>query len=84
MTTAKRYRCKYCGLEFPAWLPVMQEPDGPMLLHHLSPTHPAESGRTWPSRSNGAKSGVIPSSLLDNQTTNGYGSGFRDGHQRPE
>ena len=40
----KRYRCRYCGREFPAWLPVAQEPDGPMLLHHLSAMHPAEVG----------------------------------------
>jgi hypothetical protein len=40
----KRDRCKYCGLGFPAWLPVMQEPDGPMLVHHLFLIHPAEVG----------------------------------------
>jgi hypothetical protein len=28
----KRYRCRYCGRELPAWLPVAQEPDGPMLV----------------------------------------------------
>jgi hypothetical protein len=38
------YRCRYCGREFPAWLLVAQEPDGPMRLHHLSPRHPAEVG----------------------------------------
>jgi hypothetical protein len=25
---AKRYRCKYYGLDFPAWTPVTQRPDG--------------------------------------------------------
>jgi hypothetical protein len=40
----KRYRCKYCGLDLPAWLPVMQEPDGPMLVRHLSAMHPTEVG----------------------------------------
>jgi hypothetical protein len=42
--TTKRYRCRSCGREFPAWLPVMQQPDGPMRLHHLSAMHPAEVG----------------------------------------
>jgi hypothetical protein len=40
----RRYRCRYCGGEFPARLPVMQAPDGPMLLHHLSKMHPTEVG----------------------------------------
>jgi hypothetical protein len=40
----KRYRCRYCGRALPAWLPVMQAPDGPMLVHHLSTMHPAEVG----------------------------------------
>ena len=44
MTTATRDRCKYCGLDFPAWLPVAKRPDGPMLLPHLSTVHPAEVG----------------------------------------
>jgi hypothetical protein len=39
-----RDRCRYCGWELPAWLPVAQEPDGPMRLHHLSLMHPAEVG----------------------------------------
>jgi hypothetical protein len=30
--------------EFPAWLPVMQAPNGPMLLYHLSAMHPTEVG----------------------------------------
>ena len=29
----------------PAWLPVPQEPDGAMLLGHLSRQHPGEVGR---------------------------------------
>jgi hypothetical protein len=40
----KRYRCCYCGRALPAWLPVAQEPEGPMLWHHLSLMHPAEVG----------------------------------------
>jgi hypothetical protein len=44
MTPQKRYRCRYCGRELPAWLPVAQEPWGPMLLHHLSLIHPEEVG----------------------------------------
>jgi hypothetical protein len=40
----KRYRCMYCGLELPAWLPVFQEPDGALLLGHLSASHPKEVG----------------------------------------
>jgi hypothetical protein len=40
----KRYRCRYCGREFPAWLPVAKRPDGPMLLNHLSTMHPTEVG----------------------------------------
>jgi hypothetical protein len=41
---SKRYRCRYCGRELPAWLPVAQEPWEPMLLHHLSLMHPTEFG----------------------------------------
>jgi hypothetical protein len=44
MTPQKRDRCRSCGRDFPAWLPVMQEPWGPMLVHHLSAMHPAEVG----------------------------------------
>ena len=46
MTTRRhrRYRCNSCGLELPAWLPVFQEPDGPLLLHHLGASHPTEVG----------------------------------------
>jgi hypothetical protein len=35
----KRYRCRYCGAVLPAWLPIPQEPDGAMLLHHLGRQH---------------------------------------------
>jgi hypothetical protein len=40
MAPCKRYHCTYCGAELPAWLPVFQEPDGAMLLTHLSTMHP--------------------------------------------
>jgi cell wall assembly regulator SMI1 len=41
----KRYRCRYCGAELPAWLPVFQEPNGAMLLHHLGQQHPDQVGQ---------------------------------------
>jgi hypothetical protein len=34
-----RYRCRYCGFDFPAVLPVTHAPNGAMLLHHLSAMH---------------------------------------------
>jgi hypothetical protein len=40
----KRYRCRLCGLELPAWLPVLKQPDGSILLHHLGNSHRAEVG----------------------------------------
>jgi hypothetical protein len=40
MPPRKRYRCRFCGALLPAWLPVVQEPDGAMLLQHLSWDHP--------------------------------------------
>jgi hypothetical protein len=40
----KHYRCRFCGRELPAWLPVAKRPDGPMLLKHLSTIHPTEVG----------------------------------------
>ena len=40
----KRYRCRFCGVTLPAWLPVPQVPDGAMLLWHLGQRHPAELG----------------------------------------
>jgi hypothetical protein len=39
MTPRKRYRCRACGAELPAWLPVFNAPNGAMLLHHLSARH---------------------------------------------
>jgi hypothetical protein len=38
-TTRRLYRCKLCGCELPAWLPVAKRPDGAMLLHHLAQDH---------------------------------------------
>ena len=43
--TTRRYCCKYCGVELPAWLPVFNEPNGAMLLHHLSAMHPDQVGQ---------------------------------------
>jgi hypothetical protein len=40
----KRYRCRYCGHDFPAWLPVAKRPNGAMLLQHLSAMHPDQVG----------------------------------------
>jgi hypothetical protein len=39
-----RDRCRVCGLELPAWLPVAKRPEGPMLLYHLSQRHPDQVG----------------------------------------
>jgi hypothetical protein len=39
-TTRRLYRCKLCGCELPAWLPVAKRPDRAMLLHHLAQDHP--------------------------------------------
>ncbi len=35
----KRYRCRYCGDDFPAALPVTHAPNGTTLLHHLAAMH---------------------------------------------
>jgi hypothetical protein len=35
----KRYRCRFCGLELPTWLPVAKRPEGSMLLYHLGQDH---------------------------------------------
>jgi hypothetical protein len=40
----KRYRCRYCGYDFPAWLPVAKQPNGATLLHYLSAMHPDQVG----------------------------------------
>jgi hypothetical protein len=44
MTPRPRYRCRYCGDDFPAARPVTHEPDGAMLLNHLAAMHPTEVG----------------------------------------
>ena len=44
MTPHRRYRCRFCGRDLPAWLPVAPRPNGAMLLGHLSTMHPAEIG----------------------------------------
>jgi hypothetical protein len=38
----KRFRCRFCGVTFSAWLAVPGEPDGALLLHHITQSHPAE------------------------------------------
>jgi hypothetical protein len=40
----RQYRCRLCGCELPAWLPVAKRPDGAMLLHHLGQDHPDQLG----------------------------------------
>jgi hypothetical protein len=40
----KRYRCRVCGLELPAWLPVAKRPEGSMLLYHLGQRHLDQAG----------------------------------------
>jgi hypothetical protein len=42
--THKRYRCRFCGYVFNAWLPAAKRPNGAMLLYHLSQLHPDEIG----------------------------------------
>jgi hypothetical protein len=32
----RRYSCRFCGFDFPAWLSAAQRPDGAMLLQYLS------------------------------------------------
>jgi hypothetical protein len=39
-----RYRCRYCGLLLPAWLPWAQAPNGATLLGHLGESHPDQVG----------------------------------------
>jgi pentapeptide repeat protein len=46
MTITLRYRCRFCGLDLPTWIPVAQRPDGAKLLHHLGAMHPTRSGLT--------------------------------------
>jgi hypothetical protein len=40
MPPRPRYRCRSCGFNFPAARPVTQEPNGALLLNHLSQQHP--------------------------------------------
>ena len=37
-----RYRCRFCGFVFSAWFAVPGEPDGALLLHHITQSHPGE------------------------------------------
>jgi hypothetical protein len=36
------FRCRFCGVVFSAGLAVPGKPDGALLLHHISQSHPAE------------------------------------------
>jgi ligand-binding sensor protein len=40
--TPKRYRCRFCGVTFSAWLAVPGEPDGALLLGHIRQSHSTE------------------------------------------
>jgi hypothetical protein len=40
--TRPRFRCRFCGVVFSAWLAVPGEPDGALLLHHITQSHPTE------------------------------------------
>jgi hypothetical protein len=44
MPARRRYRCRFCGLDLPAWLPVAKRPNGAMLLGHLGQDHPDQMG----------------------------------------
>jgi hypothetical protein len=44
MSPRKHYRCRFCGYDLPAWLPVAKLPNGAMLLRHLSAMHPDQVG----------------------------------------
>jgi hypothetical protein len=39
MTTRRRYRCRYCGLLFNAWLLWAKAPSGVLLFGHVSQHH---------------------------------------------
>jgi hypothetical protein len=41
MTTRSRFKCRFCGVTFSAWIRVPGEPAGARLLHHLAQSHPA-------------------------------------------
>jgi hypothetical protein len=40
--TRPRFRCRFCGVIFSAWLAVLGEPDGALLLYHVTQSHPTE------------------------------------------
>lgn len=42
MPTHERYRCRSCGFDLPAALPVTHAPNGAMLLQHLAAMHREE------------------------------------------
>src|SRR5262249_23058562 len=42
MTTAQRFRCRFCSVTLPAWYAVPGEVNVAMLLHHMTQSHPAE------------------------------------------
>jgi hypothetical protein len=42
MTTRSRFKCRFCGVTFSAWIRVPGEPAGVRLLHHMSQSHSAE------------------------------------------
>ena len=44
MTSRRRYRCRFCSVLLPAWLPVAKRPEGSMLLYHLSQHHLEAAG----------------------------------------
>jgi hypothetical protein len=37
-----RYRCRFCGATFSAWLAVPSEADDALLLGHIRQSHPGE------------------------------------------
>jgi hypothetical protein len=45
MTARKRFKCQFCGVLLPVWLPAAQRPNGAMLLTHLSQHHRAAGAR---------------------------------------
>jgi len=44
MASHRRYRCRFCGVVFNAWLPAAKQPNGAMLLNHLSAMHRDQVG----------------------------------------
>jgi hypothetical protein len=44
MRSTQRYRCRYCGVLLPAWLPAARRLDGALLLGHLAQDHPDQVG----------------------------------------